>query len=678
VGSRTLTGAILLLCLSQALSAGERWWVRFSQKPVVHSAALVSERSLARRSKVLPPDRLTDEADLPVDASYILAVRQTGARVRAVSRILNAISVEADDASMRDIRRLPFVADVTPVRSGRRAPDPVLSDGPRFLSKTAGTTSLDYGPSITHHQSLHSIPLHELGVIGHGVLVGMVDDGFNSYRTHDALRSINVLAAYDFVQGDTTVSIIPGEDPIQGFHGAATLSVLGGYDPGTLIGPAFGATFALAKTEVDGSETIIEEDYYVQGLEWLDSIGVDIISSSLVYLDWYTYADLNGQTAITTKVAKTLASRGILLVTAMGNEGNYRTGTSTTGTLGVPADADDILAAGAVSPSGALTSFSSTGPTADGRIKPDVVAQGSQNFVADWTNTSGYYYSQGTSFATPLTAAAAALVLSAHPEITALQLRAALKNSAKRIDDHTSRTTTYPNNFYGWGQVDAYAAALSLGPIVSNIPIVKQVIIGVQPTLVVTVRAASAAQLDMSRFALFAKRSTESSFTRYPFSPGSEAGMFTVQLAMTGAADTNFTGYVTVADELGPEYRHPMGAGVVDLRPTPATVAERYPPGDNGGIPTTFELEQNYPNPFNPGTTFLVRAPVAGHVDLTVYNLLGQHVATVFSGTVLPGPTSISWPRALDNGGRDLPTGVYIFRLSTPDGQRTRKMVLVK
>ncbi len=679
--ARTFLSVILSLVLFQAGTADDRWWVFFRDKQAsMHSQdahVLVSARSLARRAKVLTQDHLTDWRDLPVSEEYVRQVRGLGATVHASSKILNAVSVEADEAILRSLRALPFVKDVQPVRSGRRRPEPLVPASPSSLPKQASPTEIDYGLSLEHHLSLNSVPLHELGVIGHGVLVGMVDDGYNSYRTHEALRTIPVLAAYDFIQRDTNVSIEAGEHSSQGFHGAATLSVLAGHAEGELIGPAFGATLALAKTEVGGSETIIEEDYYVEGLEWLDSLGAEIISSSLGYIDWYTQAQLDGQTAITTKVAKTLAARGILLVTAAGNEGNYRPGTNTTGTLIAPADADSILAVGAVNSLGNLTGFSSTGPTADGRIKPDVVTMGSGNYAADWTNPIGYYFSQGTSFATPLTASAAALVLSAHPDATAMEVLTALKTTTVRINDGTDKTTAYPNNFYGWGRVDAYAAALSLGPVVSNMPVVRYEVVGNEPSLIVTVHAAAATVLDMSRFAVFARRTTDTAFVRYPFSAGSDAHTFTARIPVSGPADTSYVGYLTFAEGSGPEHRRPLGTEVFPLYPTPDSLANLFP-GAGNDVPRSFELSQNYPNPFNAGTTITFKVPAIGYAELAVYNVLGQKVRTLFADIAEPGVKTILWSRAADDGGLDLPSGIYLLRLSTFAGDHTRKMMLLK
>jgi subtilisin family serine protease len=185
-------------------------------------------------------------------------------------------------------------------------------------------------------------------------------------------------------------------------------------------------------------------------------LGAEVVSSSLGYIDWYKYADLNGQTAITTKAARVAARKGVLVVNAMGNEGNYQTGTNKTGTLIAPADADSMVSVGAVNNDGTIASFSSTGPTFDGRTKPEVVAQGVGVYVS--SQSGGYQFSNGTSFSTPLTAGVAALVFSAHPTWTPMQVRNALMQTAKPLFNAGAGMTAHPNNFFGWGMVDALKA----------------------------------------------------------------------------------------------------------------------------------------------------------------------------------------------------------------------------
>ncbi|OGU44725.1 MAG: hypothetical protein A2X68_11425 [Ignavibacteria bacterium GWC2_56_12] len=661
----------------------ERLWIVFRDKGAVSIAGAdprslgISDRALQRRAKVLPADRLLTDIDLPVSESYIHDVTLLGVRVRSVSRWLNAVSADVPAASLASIRSLPFVREVRPVMTMRRKPEPMISTPAfRSLDGTSGA-AVSYGFSLTQIRSLNVLPLHDLGVIGQGVLVGMLDDGYNNYRVHAALKNIRVVAAYDFIQRDSSVSIGPGDSVEQGYHGAATLSTLAGYHNGSLIGTAYGASVALGKTEVVPTETRFEEDLYVEGLEWLEGLGVDIISTSLGYIDWYSYDSLDGMTATTTKAARTLASRGVLLVTAMGNEGNFRA-PGLTGTLIAPADADSIISVGATLSDGPLTSYSSTGPTFDGRMKPEVVAQGTGVYAANGATVASYYFGSGTSFATPLTAGAAALILSAHPEATPMQIRAALMNTTTRYYDGTWKTAMYPNPFYGWGMVNAYAAALSLGPVMSNTPLVGYFVIQGDTTLYVSIRMASATPLASGQPQLFYRRRTDSVFTSVQLAPQSSPQLYAASIPVMGEADTSFEGYVTIAAESGPVLRRPTGTALFALSPSSDSVLSLFPPPALPKGPSAYVLDANYPNPFNAGTNFIFHAPAPEYVELAVFNVLGERVRTLFSGKCRLGDNLVTWSDARDDAGQSLPSGVYFSRLSTPRGIKAGRLLLLK
>jgi len=451
----------------------QRYWITFSDRGEVPGrgtgsvdayALGISDRALWRRAKVLPADRLIDELDLPVAPSYIDGVRRTGAVIRATSRWFNAVSAELSATQRATVQSLPFVASVSPVAVFRKnRPEVSLERHSTPLLKRQSTSALDYGSSLAQLNSIGVVEVHNRGINGSGVIVGMIDDGFNNLRSHPALKNIKVIAEYDFIQRDSSTSVAPGEYPGQGGHGAATLSAVGGFESGKLIGAAYGASFILAKSEIDSVEIRLEEDLYVEALEWMEQLGADVVSSSLGYIDWYTNSDLDGQTATTTKAARIAARKGILLVTAMGNEGNYRDPrTQSTGTMIAPADADSIVSVGAMSVDGMLASFSSTGPTADGRVKPEVVAPGVNVYAVAGASSYGYW--NGTSLSTPLTAGVAALVLSANPDLTPMEVRARLTGTARQFKDGSPRTESYPNNFYGWGIVDAARAVVKPGP----------------------------------------------------------------------------------------------------------------------------------------------------------------------------------------------------------------------
>jgi subtilisin family serine protease len=240
-----------------------------------------------------------------------------------------------------------------------------------------------------------------------------------------------------------------------GNHGTQTLGTIGGYFPGELIGPAYGASYILGKTENTEWERHIEEDDWVAGAEWADDLGADIISSSLGYRyefdqgeEGYTSDDMDGETAIVTKGANIAASRGILIVNSAGNEGPA---SPPGNTIIAPADSPNVIAAGAVDPRGIRVDFSSMGPRADGRIKPDVMAQGSNVYTVEVGGSNIYDSVAGTSFSCPLTAGVAALILEINPTWTNVDILDALKI--------TANNSSSPNNQYGWGIVDAYGAA---------------------------------------------------------------------------------------------------------------------------------------------------------------------------------------------------------------------------
>ncbi|MBP1654857.1 MAG: Subtilisin-like serine protease, partial [Bacteroidetes bacterium] len=299
-----------------------------------------------------------------------------------------------------------------------------------------------------------------------GVLVGVFDNGFR-LPSHESLSSTTILATRDFV--DRKESVVPANPATNfGAHGTNTLTTIGGNKPGQLIGPAFGATFILARTENDSSETPVEEDNWVAAIEWADSIGVQVTSTSLGYLDYdwpytsWTWRDMNGRTTKISRAAAMAAAKGIVVVNSAGNEG--MPGDTTINSLIAPADADSMIAVGAVTPQGVRTYFSSVGPTTSvpPRIKPDIMATGSSIYCASATNPTSYTYVQGTSFSCPLAAGVAALMVKAAPTATPMQVIQALKMTA-------SQAAT-PDNRMGWGIIDAPKAITYLTGLVSVDP----------------------------------------------------------------------------------------------------------------------------------------------------------------------------------------------------------------
>jgi len=388
-------------------------------------------------------------ADLPVVPTYLDKIVALGAELRRTSRWLNAASFIVSKEHLNAIADLPFVHHIRPVATFDRIGTPGISPdeiGPEF--QDAKADALNYGAAFTQMNMINVPAMHELGYNGEGVILAMFDTGFR--KTHDAFQQAiadgRLLAEYDFVFNDNDTQNEEEDNASQHNHGTYIWSTSSGYAPGAVIGPAYGASFLLAKTEDVRSEQPVEEDNWVAAVEWADSLGADVITSSLGYSDWYFFSEFDGQTAVITIAANTATALGIVVCNSMGNEGAYGFGTLT-----APADAFEILSVGAVDASEIIASFSSRGPTADGRIKPEVCAMGVSTRCATATADNTYGYVNGTSLSTPLVAGAAVLLRQAHPTYTPQQIRRAFMLTADNA--------ATPDSTYGWGivnLVDAY------------------------------------------------------------------------------------------------------------------------------------------------------------------------------------------------------------------------------
>ena len=414
-------------------------------------AATISPRAQARRAMRGRLPRRAFFDDMRLDPAYVEQVRGRVARVRQQSRWLNAVSAEATAAQIDAIVALSFVERIDVVRRYRRgdeAVEPIAAGAERGAAQqvTRPGAIFDYGTAYDQVAQLRVPELHERGLSGQGVVVAVFDSGFPAL-SHEVFAGTTILAERDFVNGFDSVR---GSTQA---HGTSTLSVLGGFREGQLIGPAYGASFLLAITEDARSETPVEEDNWVAAVEWAEALGADVISSSLGYLEFdlpftsYTDRDMDGETAITTRAADSAAERGMVVVTSAGNGGFH----PARNTLGAPADGKRVLAVGAVDRNGVRAPFSSVGPTADGRIKPDVAALGLGAKVAHPASNESYALASGTSFSCPLTAGVVALLLEAHPAYTVDDVTFALRSTASRA--------AAPDNLLGWGTIDAVAAA---------------------------------------------------------------------------------------------------------------------------------------------------------------------------------------------------------------------------
>jgi serine protease AprX len=625
--------------LSAAEPAGH--WVFFTGKAMVQPAD-VPARVLERRNSRGAGAALR-QVDLPVNPDYVRAVQATGANLRHVSRWFNAVSVNANTEQLSRIRRLPFVAKTEPVRVFTRRPEP---EPTLVLNKTGDE---DYGPSLNQNAMIGVPEIHAMQLDGSGVRIAVFDTGF--LLEHEAVDHVNVIDQWDFVQNDAVVSNQAGDFSGQHNHGTQVLGILAGHSPGNLIGPAWNAEFLLAKTEDIASERHIEEDNWVAAAEWAEENGADIITTSLGYSTFdagegnYTYADMDGNTAIITRAADLAVKHGIVVLASAGNEGN-----SSWHYISAPADGDSVLAIGGVTSDGSYWTTSSHGPTADGRIKPDVSAQGSGVYTVNPYSTTEFAYGSGTSFSCPLAAGSAALILQMNPQLTPVEVGDILRNTASRADK--------PNNDMGYG-------ILSLSRIFDEYfanP-VQIASYRVQPLPGRNVLDWSVGrEINVAYWSLQRQVDNSPQYTEIDRAEG---------------RGVQFTGhdYRLVDSDIrgGETIRYRLIAGMEDGQELLAFYDEVLTVEAGA-----FTLLPNYPNPFNGTTRLTFSLPAQGQVELHVYDAAGRLVREIFFGQFLgQGFHTAQWD-GQNNSGKDVASGVYLVRLRTQSETASRKIILIR
>ena len=446
----------LAICLCFCLKSNaqfNRYLISFKDKAgtsfsLSNPAQFLSQRAIERRNRY---NIAIDSSDIPVNANYIESVRQTGnVTILNVSRWLNQISILTTDlAALNAINNLPFVASALPIASRnnnnnfKKIFDNNFVDAPIINSNKVTGNTYQYGVSGAQVRIHNGQFLHNHGFRGENMQLAVIDAGFYHYDvlpTFDSVRNNNqILGTWDFVDREESVA----EDDSHGMH---CLSTIAANMPGTFVGTAPKTSFYLFRTEDVSSEYPIEEHNLVVAAERADSLGVDLCSVSLGYTEFsdpsfdYTYNDMNGNTTISAKGVDIAAKKGMLMVIAAGNEG-----ASPWRYISTPADADSCLTIGAVDTIGRVASFSSYGPSSDGRIKPNVAAVGRNAVVAN-SITGLPSFGSGTSYACPNMAGITTCLWQAFPEASNMQIINTLQKS--------SNIYSNPNDRIGYGIPD--------------------------------------------------------------------------------------------------------------------------------------------------------------------------------------------------------------------------------
>ncbi|MEA3503828.1 MAG: S8 family serine peptidase [Bacteroidota bacterium] len=452
--------SVFIVGIGFGQDTNRRYIITFKDKKtssyeVTNPEKFLSARALQRRERM---QILVVENDLPVNEGYIRNIEELGYKIEGRSKWLNSIIVSNIIGDCKEnIVQLDYVLSVKEVSI------PTLkSEKPFFkieerLSSSSVYSSVksggvyDYGNSYSQIALFNGDSVHNMGYNGEGVIIAVLDAGF---RNGDKMPVFDSLWENNQILG-TKNFVAPGEDVFADdihYHGFSVLSLMGGILPGELIGTAPKAGFYLCRTEDANAEYLLEEYYWVQAAEYADSLGVDVINSSLGYTQFnngehnHTYKDMDGDTAPITIGADIAASKGIIVVNSAGNSGE-----SDWYYIGAPADGDSVFSIGATDVLGNYVDFSSKGPTSDGRVKPDVAVQGSQTLAA--SSYGGVGNGNGTSYSSPLVAGMMACMVQAFPGVNNIKIMDAVRESASQYNR--------PDSLLGYGVPD-FVKALEL------------------------------------------------------------------------------------------------------------------------------------------------------------------------------------------------------------------------
>lgn len=657
---------ILLLLTAGMVYPQGKYLVYFNDKGAAENTALskssavyqkalnlLSPKAVERRLKVLDEDSLITYEDLPVNAEYTNALSSAGIKIINTLNWFNAVSANLSKEQLAYLKTQNYIKKIEKVKSFiyrqiTEQPERVMS-----MSKAAAGDSLFYGLAWQQLKMSDIPKVHAKGITGSGVIMGVLDSGFG-WKDHDVFAGLKVMKEYDFVNNDAVTANEANDAPGQDSHGTFVLSVIGGYSPDNLIGGAYGSTFLLAKTENVPTETHVEEDNYARALEWMENQGVDITTSSLSYNEFdapeqsYTYQDMNGRTTVVTKAAELAFRRGVLVLTAAGNEGN-----KTWHYISAPADGKNVIAVGALSSSGSVAAFSSRGPSSDGRIKPDISALGVSVWGATAHSKLSYGTNSGTSLSTPIAASAASLLLSTYPYLTNVQARIILMESCANSDK--------PDNDRGYGAVSAVRAIefpnlqkSGDGFILHRTFLDSSAVVPSSVRLFYTT--------DSVNYALIPMTQERPGFYSVNFPAAANGKNVSFFFRYTDKSGTMIT------EPEAKRYNFTYGNLVVtkNLKFTEEQVI----------YPDNFVLGQNYPNPFNSMTRIDFKAAANESAKLFILNSIGEQVK-VIERVTSDGINTIMWD-SRNEAGVHCASGVYYYILRLSGKDYGKKMLLLK
>jgi len=417
--------------------------------------AFLSSKSIERRKKM---NIAIQAQDLPVNPSYLDQLKSSGATLIFPLKWINGALIQLKPSELAKMLKMDNVKGLYwNFAADSSANNQIKSTG--NSGTKLSNADPDYGSSLTQLSQLGIDVMHSKGFRGENTLITLLDNGF---LNADQVPYLQAIFTEKRVLGTLTTSPSLKSVYEGGSHGTNVLSTIAGQSPGKLFGTAYLANFAMVQTEEDNSELIVEEANWLRGAEWADSLGTDVLSSSLGYSEFdnlkqnHTYADMNGRTTLVSKAAVWASQKGIICTISAGNEG-----TNAWKYISAPADADSILSVGAVDRSGLKASFSSLGPSFDKRIKPDVSSMGLGTVVGSTTGTIAT--SNGTSFSAPLMAGFAAGMVQANPRNSSWQIMDAIRKSGNQASK--------PDNLLGYGIPNFLKATTLLNPILGVEPI---------------------------------------------------------------------------------------------------------------------------------------------------------------------------------------------------------------